>query len=304
MRDIDKEFLDGIEPEVVQSPRTPKKVFGERLPDADIATLSPADAKRQRDKHRKRKKRDEQRAALEAGKIAAKEQATPIEEWWMKNRALLDEVTRARYVQLHEATLDQMCWLDAQIRGTYSVSPDEVDFFVSLEEGTRDLNEFIKQHGLVYSYDAGVTYGRPSNHALATVELFREDETFRAWVNTEQKSHADKIWLTMGLLIAIPHRILNAFRARFAKPEHVARCQECGAPDPKWKYASPFSCAACMSTTNAKMSGSVPVTCQRCTETRYIRPEEKGDAPYLCSTCTKEMRADFRPGFDAYGRAL
>jgi hypothetical protein len=137
------------------------------------------------------------------------------------------------------------------------------------------------------------------------VELFREDEAFRAWVNTEQKNHPDKIWIQMGLLIAIPHRILNAFRERFAKPEPVACCQECGAPDPKWKYAPlKFSCAKCMSTTKGKLSGSVPVTCQRCSETRYIRPEERTDAPYLCSTCTKEMRADFRPGFDAYGRAI
>jgi hypothetical protein len=197
---------------------------------APLESLTPEQQKRRYQRAAKRKERAkkaeanaEAKAAKLEAEIRAADSKLTIQKFWERNRDRLDETTRAQYVTLHEQVLDQLCWMWDQMHGTYDVKPEEVDFYVSLEEGYDELKAFVAEHGDdLYAYDLYHTdgygaknYDRPN---LQTVECYKDDWTFRE--SCAGMSLSSRIFLTTGLLTAMPNRFVSDFH-KFYRGQHA-----------------------------------------------------------------------------------
>jgi hypothetical protein len=219
-----------VEPEVVRKSLglTPEQQAAIDLEDsAPFESLTPDQQRRRKQREAKRKERKGKQAAKAEAQAAKVEEAIrqsdtklTIGKFWAKNRDRLDEDTRAQYVQLHEQVLDQLAWMWDWMHGTYDVKPEEVDFYVSLEEGYSDMEKFVAEHGVVYGYDLGLfnitakSYDRPG---LQNVELYKDDWEFRT---SMQQNVATRIWLSCGLLLALPNEFVNLFRKFYSRSKH------------------------------------------------------------------------------------
>jgi hypothetical protein len=206
---------------------------------ADFDSLTPEQQKRRKNRESKRKERKGKNAAKAEANLAKAEADFRVRDskirlsvFWNRNRDELDEKTRAKYVALHEQCLDQLAWMWDNLYGTYDVKPEEENFYVSLEEGYAEMEDFIKErgrefgdgpycgeaYGLLYHYDisrcvisgkhyGATNYDRPN---LGTPLQYKNDWEFRQTFVGDNL--ATRIWLSCGLLTALPAEFVNKFR--------------------------------------------------------------------------------------------
>ena len=128
-----------------------------------------------------------------------------------------------------EAVFDTLFWMKQNTDGTYDVSPDDAECYVSLKEGVADLEADIAKFGTMYCYESLHTHS----------EIYRKSESFRANVKKYghpifQGKNATEIWLTTGILVALPSqkacdfRRLNQITASAEAPQYVVLECQCG----------------------------------------------------------------------------
>jgi hypothetical protein len=136
-----------------------------------------------------------------------------IQEWWNFNRSKLTDAENAELLERQERVLDQLYWMEQQISGTYDPLPEE---YVSVEEGRADLEADIKKHGTVYCFET------LQQHA----EQYRTSASLRANVHTYgplvfEGKNATEVWLTMGLLVAVPSQKVCDFHTKTAPKAEI-----------------------------------------------------------------------------------
>ena len=224
--------------------------------------LSPEQLARKRDRERKRKQRAGQKDAKAATQQRAAESSMSIQEWWDSNRSKLTEAENAELLERHERVLDELYWMEQQISGTYDPLPEE---YVSVEEGRADLEADIKKHGTVYCFET------LQQHA----EQYRTSASLRANVHTYgpdvfHGKTATEIWLTTGLLVAVPSRKVCDFHTKTAPKAEiptyaVLECAVCKTiasrtnvpqhiADDYRRLQIPYKCGVCRNQQTAQMN--------------------------------------------------
>jgi hypothetical protein len=211
---------DIAEPEVVfrKGGLTPEQQAAIIAEDsAPFESLTKEQQKRRYQREAKRKER-KGKNALKAEANAAKaledfrtrDSKLTLGQFWNRNRNQLPEDTRAQYVILHEQVLDQLAWMWDNLYGTYDVKPEEEDFYISLEEGFADMEAFVKEHDILYRYSLSdaTNYDRPD---WVNLFVYKNDE-YGAREQAKQENLATRIWLSCGLLTALPWEFVDKFR--------------------------------------------------------------------------------------------
>lgn len=179
--------------------------------------LSPEQLARKRNRERKRKHRAEQKDAKATAEQGAAQKAMEaqmtIQEWWNFNRSKLTEEQNAELAKRQETVLDTVYWMQGWIQGTYNVDPSETDYYVGLVEGTADLDVDIRKYGTTYAFETLYQH----------TEQYRESASFRDNVRgygprVFHGKNATEIWLTTGLLVAVPSQKVCDFHVKL-KPK-------------------------------------------------------------------------------------
>src|SRR5258706_14895346 len=106
-----------------------------------------ADAQRKREERARKKLEAETQATQE--KLA---QAETVEQFWAASITKADPQQVAAWRVRQEEIFDTLYWMRQEVDGTYSVSPDDTECFVGIEEGDEDINRQLRDYG-----EAGIT---------------------------------------------------------------------------------------------------------------------------------------------------
>ncbi len=102
-------------------------------------------------KEAKRKRDARARKKVEQATAASRDElnsAETIQEFWAASVKTADPQKLAAWRERQERVLDTLYFLDANLNGTYDVSPDDTACYVSVEEGHEDLRRDIAEHGI------------------------------------------------------------------------------------------------------------------------------------------------------------
>jgi len=186
-----------------------------------------AEEKKKRQQHERKQKsraklkRETITADLVAQKIEAtriqheKEMKMTITEWWEFNRRSLTPQQREQLAARQEQVFDSIHWANAWVQGTYAVKPEEIDYYVSWEDGLDIIKEDIKIWGQLHA--------DPENQELWYA--YREEEMFReevkSWGNPVYgELNASQIFYRFHYLVGIPNKTYSDVgRLRRTAPE-------------------------------------------------------------------------------------
>jgi hypothetical protein len=182
-------FVSILSPEVIEGLLTPAQIAERERKDKDSA--------------RKRQERLEKKLVSELDTIETKE------ELWSRNRKLLAPEELDALLARQERMFDQVHWANDAMGGTLP-PPDDVDYYVSVEEGAADLFEFVEAHGTV------------------TMELVLLGTYWQTPLYQESFNGSDNnsIFARLGLVVGFPDHKLHEFQqwlaARNATPAATA----------------------------------------------------------------------------------
>jgi len=116
-------------------------------------------------------------------------------EFWQENRQTLSEKELAEMEALTELVLDKLHWMETE----HSVDPAD-ECYVSLEDGTADIIQFIGENGVgrlgyIFSKDSEI---RPD---WSTAEYWRDPELLTKLCS---EGYPMEIWVRYGFLVALP----------------------------------------------------------------------------------------------------
>src|SRR5258708_1694025 len=128
----------------------PPEVATERRGDNPAATASEAakrrEALKEKDKLRKREERARDKQQAEVHDAMWK--AETLQDFWAESLKTADPAKLAAWRERQERVLDTLHFLDENLNGTYDVSPNDAECYVSIEEGDEDLKKDIAEHGI------------------------------------------------------------------------------------------------------------------------------------------------------------
>jgi hypothetical protein len=108
-----------------------------------------------------------------------------VKEFWKRNRAQAPPELIKELLEQQERALDQISWLRNAMEGT-GVGPEDPDY-ISVEDGTADLEDFIQEHGTV-------------ELAFVNLGCWREPTLFTALTVTDD---ANAKYLQFGILTSV-----------------------------------------------------------------------------------------------------
>jgi hypothetical protein len=209
----------------------PPEVATERRGDNPAATASEAakrrEALKEKDKLRKREERARDKQQAEVHDAMSK--AETLQDFWAESLKTADLPKIAAWRERQERVLDTLHFLDENLNGTYDVSQDDTECYVSIEEGDEDLRQDIAEHGIC---------------AVTVIGLLG-----KFWQQPEllekltKPGDATSIAALYGIITAVPdirvhqwdafvakHRSKNAPLYTPAASYISLRCARCGAP--------------------------------------------------------------------------
>jgi hypothetical protein len=135
------------------------------------------------------------RAAKKFAKEAA--QIESCSEWWEKNRQAIPRHELEAMKAQHELVLDQLHWMEKPL-----TDPNDPDY-VSLEEGTTDLVEFVRENpcphlGYISRFDLPADWGK-----------FWLDKELLARIRGE--SLATRVYADHGIYLGLPDWLVERF---------------------------------------------------------------------------------------------
>src|SRR5216683_4489323 len=110
------------------------------------AARKAADAKRKRDE-RARKKLEDAAKATETTLA----QAETVEDFWAASLTTVNPAKLAEWKARQEEIFDTLHWMREVMDGTYNVSPDDIECYVSLEEGDEDIKRMLREYGETFA---------------------------------------------------------------------------------------------------------------------------------------------------------
>lgn len=230
-----------------------------------VETAEEAAARREKDAARKRLER---RAAAAEKAVADIES---YEQLWQHNRKQLPETELNALLEKQERVWDQLHWTNAVMNGTYDVSPDDTECFVSVEEGAADLFEFVKTHGTV------------------TMELILIPEYWKTPLYAEKFQGSDPtgIFARLGLVISVPGHKLHQFEQYLATRKATG-----SATAPPGNGYVQMQCTSCTSPTSVESVSA-----------EIAKAYETADHKFLCGGC-RAIEAKSRQESVLYQRGL
>ncbi len=156
-------------------------------------------AKRKRDREKKRKQREAER------KVKAASTALDEREWWNGNRETLKPEELAGMLAQHERVHDLLDWME--LCGHENEGLD----FVSVEETTADVVEFVKEHGVARLGYVSKTDLPPD---WSTRQYWRDAELLE---KVENENSQTAQYVKFGLLPALPDWRVERFLVDKAK---------------------------------------------------------------------------------------
>jgi hypothetical protein len=170
------------------------------------------DAERKRDQ----RKRDAAREAAERAKL----QRSSREEFWQTMRARDAKLYDFAALQLvHETVWDQIFWMDNC--DNPAVNDPEDENYVSLEEGEDNLDDFVREHGVIH---LGYIYRDPILRGSSWHEYWKDAATLEKICN---EGGPTKGYALYGLLTGIPDWMYLEFKNKFGKKPRVDIGQYC-----------------------------------------------------------------------------
>jgi hypothetical protein len=150
-------------------------------------------------------------------KIAAA--AESLEEFWQANRREVDEGLMAGWLAQQERVQDQLYWLNFGWR----LPLDDPDF-LSLAEGTDDLDDFIEDHGFIrdaYKFRSDVLNDFQPGWAIWADENFGDLKPY--WKRPKvlkalmEENDATRVFCLYGIRIGLPEYHVIRWRNRVAE---------------------------------------------------------------------------------------
>lgn len=195
------------------------------LDDAVVAAIRKKETARQKDRERKKAERAEKKAAKLKAKLDKELRAEgkipflPARQYWEEQRAKLSQAQRDELAAREQQVFDMEHWAAEWLAGTYSVSPDETDFYVSLDEGSDIIKDDRARYGVL-------------RYPLLFVETIQVDSDFAEQLRRETPVYpgwgicADEIHLRYGYRVALQSQIANhPMFQRFRRALHCGECK-------------------------------------------------------------------------------
>jgi hypothetical protein len=224
--------------------------------------------KREAERQRGIQRRKEARVEKQLESVETKEAL------WLLNRENLPPQELDALLEKQEQVWDQLHWLNKVLSGT-NIPPDD-ELYVGVEEGSKDLFDHVKEHGVV------------------TMELVLLGEYWKEPIYTErfQGNDPDSVFARLGLVTALPSHKVHQFE-QFLSQRAGSATSTATAPPP---------------TTKPDSNGFTKLSC-KCGSQPHAVPQEIADRyrelgqEYFCHRCL-ELERKSRQESVLYTRVL